>query len=1031
MLADGCGLFAARNAPGDRCAPPVLEGLEPRLLLSGIDPTPHEQLMLERINRARSDPAAEADRYGIDLNEGVPAENVLSADPRPPLVFSEPLIQAARSHSRWMLETDQFGHQGPGDQDTPGDRMTIAGYRFDPPYRWSENVAWRGQTVLPPDVTTTTVAIHEDLFVDADYPGRGHRLNILDGGMKEVGIGLAEGVFRTEADGGGSTAYHAVMATVDFAASGQGHWLTGVVYDDWLVAGNARYDVGEGLGGVTVVAVDVDSGAEYTTTTWSAGGYRLAVPDGTYDVTALGGPLDGQYTHHGLEVAGANVKADVTPQMIDASTGGRIELRLDGMALTLDPPATVDFGARSLHAPAVSRTVTVHNTGSDPLALGAAVIEQSEAFEVTDQPARSVPPGGASSFTVRLRTDILGDHEATLRLASSDPSANPVTLSLSAEVGGEPVTLRAGLDEITDGQAAPVDFGRVNQDGPPAEHRFTIANETGQLLSVSEVRLIDAQGFEVVEQTTALLAPGASTGFTLRMTTETPGMRSGTVQLVLAGNEADPFTFPVAGEVEPPPPRADLSVTVEQVHLPSPAVPLDRGWVGVRLANEGNALAVGSLELRLRLQRDRAQGPAGEDLFTWTPRRAVLREGAGRTFRLPVRLPTNLPAGEYRVVAELAPGARMGDENPANHRSVGEAKVTVVWQFGQVGDRSNVPLRLLAEARGQWMAIALAGGGRGEVVGAGLDAIHLSDTTPRSTLVVRGPATAGITLGSIFAGEGAIRGIIAPTADLRGDVSAPGGLGLLVARDLIGGDQVIDVGPDTGPGLVVRLGKVDDTSLVSQGRVHAIVAAEWTDSGDPQRIAAPSLRALVVTGAGGSAGDFQADLDIRGDLVAARIVGDVTSESWRIDGAAVRLVVGGSLAGGRWSTGGDLRVLVVGAMVDANVLVGVGRQMQAGHISSSADLLNPAARLGVLVVRGRRRAGELAFDRSYVSAGGVGRTVLLGMELSASPDGKPWGLFAVESLGVVVVGGPQRLVWDGRSDEDGRHEVGPLVFTRV
>jgi hypothetical protein len=53
------------------------------------------------------------------------------------------------------------------------------------------------------------------------------------------------------------------------------------------------------------------------------------------------------------------------------------------------------------------------------------------------------------------------------------------------------------------------------------------------------------------------------------------------------------------------------------------------------------------------------------------------------------------------------------------------------------------------------------------------------------------------------------------------------------------------------------------------------------------------------------------------------------------------------------------------------------------------------------------------------------------MDLSASPDGKPWGLFAVESLGVVVVGGPQRLVWDGRSDEDGRHEVGPLVFTRV
>ncbi|MGI6300562.1 MAG: hypothetical protein ACOX52_05840 [Verrucomicrobiota bacterium] len=37
------------------------------------DPTHYEQLMLELVNRARANPVAEADRLGIELNEGLPA----------------------------------------------------------------------------------------------------------------------------------------------------------------------------------------------------------------------------------------------------------------------------------------------------------------------------------------------------------------------------------------------------------------------------------------------------------------------------------------------------------------------------------------------------------------------------------------------------------------------------------------------------------------------------------------------------------------------------------------------------------------------------------------------------------------------------------------------------------------------------------------------------------------------------------------------------------------------------------------------
>ncbi len=80
-------------------AVPDIEPLESRTLLSTATPTPEEQFMLELINRARSAPAFEAKRYGITLNEGLPA-NSLSTSARQPPAFNLNLISAARQHSQ-------------------------------------------------------------------------------------------------------------------------------------------------------------------------------------------------------------------------------------------------------------------------------------------------------------------------------------------------------------------------------------------------------------------------------------------------------------------------------------------------------------------------------------------------------------------------------------------------------------------------------------------------------------------------------------------------------------------------------------------------------------------------------------------------------------------------------------------------------------------------------------------------------------------------------------------------------------------
>jgi len=73
-----------------------------------------EQMILELVNRARLDPAAEAARYGIALNEGVPAADnhfdrleTASRDER------NPCSAPARAHSQDMIDRDYFAHDTP------------------------------------------------------------------------------------------------------------------------------------------------------------------------------------------------------------------------------------------------------------------------------------------------------------------------------------------------------------------------------------------------------------------------------------------------------------------------------------------------------------------------------------------------------------------------------------------------------------------------------------------------------------------------------------------------------------------------------------------------------------------------------------------------------------------------------------------------------------------------------------------------------------------------------------------------------
>lgn len=241
-----------------------------------------EQLVVELVNRARLDPQAEVDRLSEPLASGI------SSSPSQPLAVTQALSDASRAHSQDMDNRDFFAHTNL-DGESPADRAVEEGHgsRFV-----GENIGWIGSTRTSFDRQSRVEDHHENLW-DSD----GHQRNLMSDRWSEIGVGYDEGSFRGF---NGST-----FVTEMFGDRGN-TYLTGVVIDDF--DGDDFYDIGEGLGGVRVSADDGDT--VYETTTWDAGGYTLALPAGTYQVTFEGDDLQAPVSLF-VSITDENVKVDV------------------------------------------------------------------------------------------------------------------------------------------------------------------------------------------------------------------------------------------------------------------------------------------------------------------------------------------------------------------------------------------------------------------------------------------------------------------------------------------------------------------------------------------------------------------------------------------------------------------------------------------------------------------------------------------------------------------------------------------------
>jgi len=120
-----------------------------------------------------------------------------------PLTINANLNDASEDHSQWMLATDTFSHTGQGGISAT-QRIENADYALKGSWATAENIGWQSERGAP-GIADDVRDIHESLM---NSPG--HRANLLNPDLEDIGIGIEVGDF----DG-----YQAVMITQNFGAT--------------------------------------------------------------------------------------------------------------------------------------------------------------------------------------------------------------------------------------------------------------------------------------------------------------------------------------------------------------------------------------------------------------------------------------------------------------------------------------------------------------------------------------------------------------------------------------------------------------------------------------------------------------------------------------------------------------------------------------------------------------------------------------------------------------------------------------------
>ena len=415
---------------------------------------------------------------------------------------------------------------------------------------------------------------------------------------------------------------------------------------------------------------------------------------------------------------------------------------------------------------------------------------------------------------------------------------------------------------------------------------------------------------------------------------------------------------------------------------------------------------------------------------------------------LPATLQDGVWTASYRIAAEFT----------GTNRNVA---VTVVDAIGNITTTSGTDNAMIAipggladftDSDGDRYRVQLTGPGllaidhAAGVNGRGpIQRIQVAATNPLRTalrVVPRGYARSGnrrVSIGSI-AGTGLVS-ILAASSDIVGEgITLTGRLGYLIVRDVANGAS-IRAGGLAATQTTIRARSIGSGGEIRLGSTLASLVAQEVGA---VHITAAAVGMLYATGNGQTirpvlAGNFAADLDIKGSVTLVSIAGAVRGGNWKVGGNFGMLSVRGATTGLTMTVGGTLTSASLGIVRGAAIDVGrrvtsftsstfTGSHLYVGYTPINvADPMSGATsvrfnralvtRIDSFVVTARTAT---AFAGSMIAARQIG-SVSLGCVATDSLS--QFGVLADDSIRSVVVGKPLVRVANRTAPGDyGKHQ---------
>ena len=326
--------------------------------------------------------------------------------------------------------------------------------------------------------------------------------------------------------------------------------------------------------------------------------------------------------------------------------------------------------------------------------------------------------------------------------------------------------------------------------------------------------------------------------------------------------------------------------------------------------------------------------------------------------------------------------------------SISRSYTQLTSQPSQFGTLNGKSIKLtLKDTYGADVTFSLTGGGYGEMdpCDKSFSTITLYDTTEKSLFTITSKAETSI--GSIIA-NGPLKGIVAKTTNLRGDIEVDGSLGTLTLND-VADNHTITIGspaiPNPKAATTFTFDRVSDLAIDSGMPIKSFTATEWlvgsidapsvgsiTTKGDKKRSITGDLDVDVTSGtiqsikiAGTLSGDWTCD-SIK-SISAAQIVETNLSLSRIPDSknlALGKLTTTGWIDSSQILSQGNIGTVTAGAMINSSCFAGVAEGI-TGLPTAEATSFPETATIKSIAIKGIRTESSPYYINSNIAAANI------------------------------------------------------------